>query len=87
MAAKGTADPEPAFGRWLASIALVTPEEARSLKPLHIQVVTAAAGDTAESLAQRMTAVDRPLERFQVLNGLDKGGPLRAGLPYKLVVE
>ncbi len=72
MAAKGATDPEPAFGRWLASIALVTPEEARSLKPLRIQVVTAAAGDTVESLAQRMTAVDRPLERFQVLNGLDK---------------
>ena len=87
MAAKGTTDPEPAFGRWLSSIALVTPDEARSLKPLRIQIVTAAPGDTAESLAQRMTAVDRPLERFQVLNGLDKGGPLRAGQPYKLVVE
>ncbi len=66
---------------------LMPTEEARSLKPLRIQVVTAAPGDTAESLAQRMTAVDRPLERFQVLNGLDKGGPVRAGLPYKLVVE
>ncbi|GJD61755.1 M48 family metalloprotease [Methylobacterium frigidaeris] len=87
MAAKGTTDPEPAFGRWLASIAQVTPDEARSLKPLRIQIVTAAPGDTAESLAQRMTAVDRPLERFQVLNGLDRGVPVRAGLPYKLVAE
>jgi predicted Zn-dependent protease len=87
MAAKGNTDPEPAFGRWLSSVALVTPEEARSLKPLRIQVVTAAPGDTAESLSQRMTAVDRPLERFQVLNGLDRGVPVRAGQPYKLVAE
>ncbi len=82
MAAKGATDPEPAFGRRLSSIALVTPEEARSLKPLRIQIVTAAPGDTAESLAQRMTAVDRPLERFfQSLNGSTRAPPCGPACP------
>ncbi len=65
----------------------MTPEEARSLKPLRIQVVTAAAGDTVESLAQRMTAADRPPRAFPGPQRARQGVPVRAGLPYKLVVE
>ena len=32
-------------------------------------------------------AVDRPYERFLLLNGLDRGGALKAGERYKIVVE
>jgi predicted Zn-dependent protease len=64
----------------------VTPAEARSLTPLRLRIVAAQAGDTAEDFAARM-AVDRGFERFLVLNGLDRGGPLVAGERYKLVVE
>ncbi|WP_298951838.1 M48 family metalloprotease [uncultured Methylobacterium sp.] len=87
MAAKGSVDPESAFGRWLASLAAVGPEEARALRPLRLQVVTAGPGDTAEDFARRMVVPDRPLERFQALNGLERGSRVRPGQSYKLVVE
>lgn len=86
MATRGAVDIEPVFARWLESARPVTPEEA-ALRPLRIQVVVAAPGDTAEALAARMAVPDRPLDRFLVLNGLERGRPLQAGQGYKLVVE
>ncbi|UMY15745.1 M48 family metalloprotease [Methylobacterium organophilum] len=87
MAAKGSTDPEPAFRRWIESLSSVPPEEARSLKPLHLEVVTAAQGDTVESFARRMVVTDRASERFLVLNGMERGASVRPGQSYKLVVE
>lgn len=87
MAAKGATDPEPAFRRWLESLRPIEPEEAASLKPAHLQVVTAAPGDTVEGLARRMSVPDRAVDRFLVLNGLERGAALRPGQGYKLVVE
>jgi len=86
MAAKGGTDPDGPFRRWTESLTAVDPAETKALRPLRIQVVTAA-GETAESLAQRMVVPDRALERFLVLNGLERGAALRAGQGYKLVVE
>ncbi|HEX2135816.1 MAG TPA: M48 family metalloprotease [Microvirga sp.] len=82
----GSGDLEALFRRTLASVRVVTPAEARALQPLRLHVVTARAGDTAEGFAGRM-AVDRGLERFLLLNGLERAGPLTAGQPYKLVIE
>ena len=48
MAAKGATDPDPAFRRWIGSLAPVRPEEARSLRPLHVEVTAAATEDPAE---------------------------------------
>ena len=87
MAAKGTTDPDPAFRRWVESLASLDSEEARALKPLRLQVVTAAPGDTAEALSARMAVADRALDRFLVLNGLDRGAALKTGQGYKLIVE
>ncbi|GJE04548.1 M48 family metalloprotease [Methylobacterium isbiliense] len=87
MAAKGTADPEPAFERWLASVGGVGPDDARRLRPTRIQIVTAAPGESVEAMARRMVVGDRETERFLVLNGLDRGATLRPGQPYKIVVE
>ncbi|WFT83666.1 M48 family metalloprotease [Methylobacterium sp. CB376] len=87
MAAKGATDPRDGFERWLASVAAVGPEEARRLRPARIQVVAAAAGDTAEALARRMATGDRPLDYFLVINGLERGAALRSGQSYKLIVE
>ena len=53
---------------------------------LKLQIVTAQRGDTAQSLAARMP-VDRALEKFLLLNGLDRNGPLRVGERYKIDVE
>jgi predicted Zn-dependent protease len=79
-------DLEGMFQRTLNSVRQVQPEEARRIRPLKLQIVTAQQGDTAQALAARMP-VDRPLERFLLLNGLDRAGPLKNGERYKIVVE
>jgi len=82
----GSGDLEGMFQRTLQSVRQVRPEEARQIRPLKLQIVTARAGDTAQTLAERMP-IDRPLERFLLLNGLDRNSPLRVGERYKIVVE
>ena len=44
-------------------------------------------GDTVESLAHRMTGVDRPVERFRVLNGLDAHAQVKVRDKVKIVVD
>ena len=83
----GSGNLETLFRRTLDTVRQVTPEEARSIRPLHIAIVTARDGDTAESLASRMVVNDNPVERFEILNGLDPGTPVRPGESYKVVVE
>ena len=87
MAAKGGTDPDGAFRRWTESLSTIDPAETRSLRPLRLVVVTAAPGETAEMLAQRMVVPDKALDRFLVLNGLERGAGVRAGQSYKLVLE
>ncbi len=86
MAGKGSADPEAAFQRWVSSLEEVSAEEISALRPTHIQIVQAA-GASAEELAQRMIVADRPLDRFLVLNGLERGAVLVPGRSYKIVTE
>lgn len=69
------------------SFRLLTPAEAAGVKPLRIALVTAKAGDTAESLAARMPFPDHRLEWFETLNGLARGQPLVPGETFKTVVE
>jgi predicted Zn-dependent protease len=83
----GSGDLDALFRETLASVRQVTPTEARSVQPLHLRVVTAQEGDTAESMAARMPVADRPLERFLQLNSLDRPGPLQSGQRYKIIVE
>jgi predicted Zn-dependent protease len=61
--------------------------EIESAKPLRLQVVTVAPGDTVEKLAGRMAVADRQVERFRVLNGLASGERLKSGSEVKIVVE
>ena len=86
MAAKGATDPDPAFRRWTGSLTTLNPDEARGLKPLRIQVLPAAS-ESAEEMSRRMAVSDRALDRFLVLNGLEKGAALKVGQGYKVVVE
>ena len=44
----------------------------RAVRPLKLEIVTASAGDTAGEPRRRMVGDDRPLERFLILNGLDR---------------
>jgi predicted Zn-dependent protease len=74
------------FRASIDSFRTLTAEEIANLRPSRIQVVTARPGDTVETLAARMST-DRPVERFQLLNGMERNGPLRPGQSYKTVVE
>lgn len=61
--------------------------EIRSARPLRLKVVTVTAADSIERFAARMGVVDKPLERFRVLNGLDPADKLKPGDAVKLIVE
>jgi predicted Zn-dependent protease len=82
-----TAQTERAFRESIASFRRMTLAEIAAAKPLHIKVVTVTPSDTPERLASRMAAVERPLERFRVLNGLSAGQSLKPGDQVKIVVE
>jgi predicted Zn-dependent protease len=87
MAARtGGSDLENMFNRTLNSVRQVQADEARRIRPLKLQIVAAQQGDTPQTLAARMP-VDRSLERFQLLNGLERNSQLKVGERYKIVVE
>ncbi|HEY5066676.1 MAG TPA: M48 family metalloprotease, partial [Xanthobacteraceae bacterium] len=65
----------------------LTLEEIQAARPLRIKVITAQPGDTVESLSHRMAGVDRPAERFRVLNGLDDHAQIKARDRVKIVVD
>ena len=65
----------------------LTLAEIRMARPLRLKVVKVGPHDTTESLAARMAPIDRPGERFRVLNGLDPGDRVKPGEFAKIVVE
>ena len=78
---------EKAFRAAIDSFRRISPAEAEKVKPLRITVVVARAGDTAASLSSRMVSADKPLEIFELLNGLESGAAPKPGERYKLVTE
>ncbi|MEF2073666.1 M48 family metalloprotease [Consotaella aegiceratis] len=74
-------------GQVSQSFRLLSPQEKDALKPLRIRVVKAGAQDTVETMAGKMFGVDRELEMFRLLNGLDVNDPVKAGELYKIVAE
>lgn len=60
-------------------------DAAKAASGLHIQVVTAAAGDTADSLARRMAAPYNRASSLLALNGLT-AADIRPGVELKLIV-
>ncbi len=72
---------EPAFG----SLRRLSRAESAAIKPRVVRVATVRDGDTPETLSRRMAYPDTRLDRFQVLNGLAPGQPLRPGDKVKLV--
>ena len=82
----GASNLDSLFQRTLQSVRQVQPDEARAIRPLRLRIVTAQPGDTVQSLAERMP-VDRPLDRFLQMNGLDRSDSLKLGERYKIAVE
>ncbi|WP_245504599.1 M48 family metalloprotease [Aquabacter spiritensis] len=65
----------------------VANDEAETVRPLRLRVVSVGIGDTVEKFAARMQVPDRPLERFLILNGLDRESKLKYGEKVKIVAE
>jgi len=65
----------------------LTLDEIQAARPLRIKVITVQPGDTVESLSHRMSGVDRPLDRFRVLNGLDASAAVKPRDLVKIVVD
>jgi predicted Zn-dependent protease len=78
---------ERAFRQALQSVRALSPEERAAIRPLRLHIVTAGPGDTVQSLAARMSAEDRAVERFLALNGLDRSAAVKAGEQYKITAE
>jgi predicted Zn-dependent protease len=83
----GTRDIDRAFRDLVETFRPLTAAEIAAAKPLRVRVVTVQSGDTPATLARRMAAVDRPLERFLVLNGLSAGQALKPGDNVKLIAQ
>jgi predicted Zn-dependent protease len=62
-------------------------DEIQSARPLRIRVINVQPGDTVESLSHRMAGVDRPADRFRILNGLDAHAQVKPRDRVKIVVD
>jgi predicted Zn-dependent protease len=82
-----TPDIDAGFRTAAETFRRVPPEEAKKASPLKISVVRVGLRDNVERLANRMAVTDRKLERFLILNGLEKNAKLKFGEKVKLVVE
>ena len=78
---------EKVFRASIDSFRHLRPDEAGKVKPLRIGLLTAKAGDTPAAVSARMVVPDKPLETFELLNGLEGDAALKPGERYKLVVE
>jgi predicted Zn-dependent protease len=81
-----TPEADERFTRSIATFAPMTPEEAARARPLHLRVALAGPLDSAQSLAAKMTGLDRPLDQFLLLNELESP-QLRLGETYKIVTN
>jgi predicted Zn-dependent protease len=82
-----TPELDKAFRESVGSFRRMSLAESNAAKPQRLRLVTIGGGDTVESLAARMAATDRSLERFRVLNGLGAGDRVRPGDRVKLVTD
>ncbi len=74
------------FTPMVDSLRRLSRQEASAIRPRIIDVVTVRAGDTVQSLSQRMAYRDYRVERFLTLNGMAGNARLVPGSKVKLVV-
>ena len=79
-------DLDGAFRQSIASFHVLKQDDNKHVRPLRLKIVQAKTGDTAEGLAQNSILPDHALERFHVMNGLERGA-LQLGRHYKIVSE
>jgi len=82
-----SAETDRAYRESVGTFRRMSLAEIEAAKPLRLQIVKVAPGDTVDRLAGRMSVADRAVERFRVLNGLESGDRLKVGSEVKIVVE
>jgi predicted Zn-dependent protease len=82
-----TPDTDRTFREAVHTFRRLTLAEIQSAKPLRLKVVKVGPNDSVESLAPHMALIDRQVERFRVLNGLDVADRLKPGELVKIIVE
>jgi predicted Zn-dependent protease len=75
------------FRETLDSFRELSPTESARLRPLRLKIQKVRPGDSMERLADSMSGVDRKLDLFRVLNGLDAGETVEPGRMVKLVTD
>ncbi|MDE1466525.1 M48 family metalloprotease [Aurantiacibacter sp. D1-12] len=75
------------FNSLYQSMRRISSQEAGSVVPRRIDIVTAGRSDTVASLARRMAYTDGQEARFRVLNGLFGDARVVPGQQYKIVVR
>lgn len=73
------------FQRTTYSLRKLTEQEAATIRPLRIKVATVQAGDTVETLAERMAVEKFKIEWFELLNSVKRTQPLVPGTQVKIV--
>lgn len=86
-AKKQTSESDKAFRETVNSFRRLTLAEVQAARPLRIKVITVQPGDTVESLSHRMQGVDRPQDRFRILNGLEARASVKPRERVKIVVD
>ena len=86
MNSRPGAAPERSIDSLYQSFRLLSVSQASTLKPLRIRTVRVGSGDTPQTLARGMKT-ERPLEHFQMLNGLSGNQPLQTGRLVKIIVQ
>ena len=82
-----TASQAEALQRMTYSFRLLSAGEAAAIRPLRLRVVTVGAGDTRQTLADRLPFEKLRLEWFETLNGLAPDQPLAPGGKVKIIAE
>ncbi len=75
------------FEPLVESLRRMTAAEATAVKPMRIRVMRVKAGETVDTYSKMMAFTDAPLDRFLVLNGLERGDTLKAGDRVKVIVR
>jgi predicted Zn-dependent protease len=73
------------FNSMYNSMRRISPTEASAVRARKVSVITVKAGDTVQSLSNRMAYGDAKLERFLVLNGLSQSSTLSPGQRVKII--
>jgi predicted Zn-dependent protease len=85
---EGLGDDElTALKKFTYSLRRMGDQERSTIKPPHIDVVSAKAGDRLSSFIQRLAFSDDAEAKFRTLNAMDAQERLVAGRSYKLVVN